>query len=146
MKALKRLKRWIGKKPRSTGLNEDNSTGRQNMALDPKWHNIKSIAQDDINSLIESEKSYGDSWKRRGGTGAFMMLARKFDRIEQQSKDCNYDVFEAGGKYTGEDGLLDDIGDLRRYLFLVENEIRSNNIRGRIEHWESEKESTTGSD
>ena len=63
-----------------------------------------------------------------------------------KSKDCNYDVFEAGGKYTGEDGLLDDIGDLRRYLFLVEDEIRSNNIRGRIEHWESEKESTTGSD
>ncbi len=116
------------------------------MGLDPKWHNIKSIAQDDINSLIESEKSYGDSWKRRGGTGAFMMLARKFDRIEQQSKDCNYDVFEAGSKHTGEDGLLDDIGDLRRYLFLVEDEIRSNNIRGRIEHWESEKDSTTGSD
>ena len=94
------------------------------MGLDPKWHNIKSIAQDDINSLIESEKSYGDSWKRRGGTGAFMMLARKFDRIEQQSKDCNYDIFEAGGRFNGEDGLLDDIGDLRRYLLLVEHHIR----------------------
>jgi hypothetical protein len=45
------------------------------MALDPKWQSIKDIAQHDINSLIESEKSYGDSWKRRGGTGAFMMLA-----------------------------------------------------------------------
>jgi hypothetical protein len=55
-------------------------------------------------------------------------------------------VFEAGGKYIGEDGLLDDIGDLRRYLFLVEDEIRSNNITGRIEHWESKDESTTGSD
>ena len=111
------------------------------MALDPKWQSIKDIAQHDINSLIESEKSYGDSWKRRGGTGAFMMLARKFDRIEQQSKDCNYDVFEAGGKYIREDGLLDDIGDLRRYLLLVESEIRANNtdIR-RLEHWESEEE------
>ena len=94
------------------------------MALDPKWQAIKDIAQNDINSLIESEKSYGDSWKRRGGAGAFMMLARKFDRIEQQSKDCNYDV-----------------GDLRRYLLLVESEIRANNtdIR-RLEHWESEEE------
>ena len=111
------------------------------MALDPKWQSIKDIAQHDINSLIESEKSYGDSWKRRGGTGAFMMLARKFDRIEQQSKDCNYDVFEAGGKYIGEDGLLDDVGELRRYLLLVESEIRANNtdIR-RLEHWESEEE------
>tara|TARA_R110000796_G_scaffold76796_4_gene171661 strand:+ start:2359 stop:2679 length:321 start_codon:yes stop_codon:yes gene_type:complete len=89
-----------------------------------KWGDIKEIAQNDLHSLIESEKSYGDSWKRRGGTGAFMMLARKFDRIEQQSKVCNYDIFEAGGKYNGEDGLLDDIGDLRRYLLLVEHEIR----------------------
>jgi len=94
------------------------------MGLDPKWQDVKSIAQEDIHSLIESEKSYGDSWRRRGGTGAFMMLARKFDRIEQQSKDCNYDIFEAGDKYNGEDGLLDDIGDLRRYLLLVEHYIR----------------------
>ena len=51
------------------------------MGLDPKWQDVKSIAQEDIHRLIESEKSYGDSWRRRGGTGAFMMLARKFDRI-----------------------------------------------------------------
>ena len=94
------------------------------MALDPKWQVIKDIAQHDINSLIESEKSYGDSWKRRGGTGAFMMLARKFDRIEQQAESCNYDIFEAGRRYDGENGLVDDIGDLRRYLFLVEHHIR----------------------
>ena len=96
------------------------------MGLDVKWTQMKDIAQQDIVSLIESEKSYGDSWKRRGGTGAFMMLARKFDRIEQQAESCNYDVFEAGSKFNGEDGLLDDIGDLRRYLFLVEHHIRYN--------------------
>ena len=88
------------------------------------WNEIKEIAQNDILSLIESEKSYGDSWKKRGGTGAFMMLARKFDRIEQQSESCNYDVFVAGSRYSGKEGLLDDIGDLRRYLFLVEHYIR----------------------
>ena len=102
---------------------------------------MKEVAQQDLQALQRAEQSYGDSWKRRGGVGAFMMLARKFDRIEQQSKDCNYDVFEAGGKYIGEDGLLDDVGDLRRYLLLVESEIRANNtdIR-RLEHWESEEE------
>tara|TARA_R110002020_G_scaffold94037_2_gene226669 strand:+ start:5694 stop:6047 length:354 start_codon:yes stop_codon:yes gene_type:complete len=94
------------------------------MGLDVKWTEMKNIAQNDIVSLIESEKSYGDSWKRRGGTGAFMMLARKFDRIEQQAEHCNYDVFEAGLKFDGKDGLLDDIGDLRRYLFLVEHHLR----------------------
>lgn len=94
------------------------------MPLDIKWTEMKNIAQEDIVSLIDSEKSYGDSWKRRGGTGAFMMLARKFDRIEQQSKSVNWDIFEACDKYTGEDGLLDDIGDLRRYLLLVEHFVR----------------------
>ena len=96
------------------------------MGLDVKWTEMKDLAQADILSLIESEKSYGDSWKRRGGTGAFMMLARKFDRIEQQAENCNYDVFVAGNRFGGEDGLLDDIGDLRRYLFLVEHHIRHN--------------------
>jgi hypothetical protein len=62
-----------------------------------------------------------------------MMLARKFDRIEQQAEHCNYDVFEAGLKFDGEDGLLDDIGDLRRYLFLVEQHIRSLESGGLID-------------
>ena len=87
------------------------------MPLDIKWTEMKNIAQEDIVSLIDSEKSYGDSWKRRGGTGAFMMLARKFDRIENQSEAHNWDIFEAGDVYAGEEGLLDDIRDLRRYFF-----------------------------
>ena len=119
-----RLKQLIGNKPVSLGSNDANVIGEIKMGLDVKWTEMKDIAQQDIVSLIESEKSYGDSWKRRGGTGAFMMLARKFDRIEQQAESCNYDVFEAGSKFNGEDGLLDDIGDLRRYLFLVEHHIR----------------------
>jgi len=119
-----KLKRWTGNKPASSGLKDVKEIGEIKMGLDAKWTEMKDLAQEDILSLIESEKSYGDSWKRRGGTGAFMMLARKFDRIEQQAESCNYDVFVAGNRFGGEDGLLDDIGDLRRYLFLVEHHIR----------------------
>ena len=42
------------------------------MGLDAKWTEMKDLAQQDILSLIESEKSYGDSWKRRGGTGVLL--------------------------------------------------------------------------
>jgi hypothetical protein len=84
---------------------------------------MKEIAQNDLQALQRAEQSYGDSWKRRGGVGAFMMLARKFDRVEHQSEKHNWDVFEAGAVYSGEAGLLDDIRDLRRYLLLVEQEI-----------------------
>ena len=94
--------------------------------MSTKWEEMKDIAQSDLLQLIESEKSYGDSWKQRGGTGAFMMLARKFDRIEKQSKSVNWDIFEAATVYNGEEGMLDDIGDLRRYLLLVEHYIRHN--------------------
>ena len=39
---------------------------------------IEKLAQRDIAQLQHAEKSYGDSWRKRGGVGAFMMLARKF--------------------------------------------------------------------
>ena len=42
---------------------------------------LQTIADSDVVALQEAEKSYGDSWRKRGGVGAFMMLARKWDRI-----------------------------------------------------------------
>ena len=84
---------------------------------------MKEVAQNDLEALQRAEQSYGDSWKRRGGVGAFMMLARKFDRIEHQSEKHGWDIFEAGEAFKGEAGLLDDIRDLRRYLLLCEQEI-----------------------
>ena len=38
---------------------------------------VEKLAQEDVDKLEKAEKSYGDSWKKRGGVGAFMMLARK---------------------------------------------------------------------
>tara|TARA_R100001460_G_scaffold25707_3_gene51765 strand:+ start:2019 stop:2405 length:387 start_codon:yes stop_codon:yes gene_type:complete len=73
--------------------------------------------------LEEAEQSYGDSWKQRGGVGAFMMLARKWDRLEKQVTEQGYDIFQAITYDDREEGVLDDIRDLRRYLFLVEAEV-----------------------
>tara|TARA_E500000318_G_C3489141_1_gene183615 strand:- start:134 stop:520 length:387 start_codon:yes stop_codon:yes gene_type:complete len=73
--------------------------------------------------LEEAEQSYGDSWKQRGGVGAFMMLARKWDRLEKQVTEQGYDIFQAIAYDGREEGILDDIRDLRRYLFLVEAEV-----------------------
>jgi hypothetical protein len=52
-----------------------------------------------------------------------MMLARKWDRIENQAKKENYDIFETIRKDPREEGIIDDIRDLRRYLLLVEAEM-----------------------
>ena len=90
----------------------------------PIVNNILGLANQDVEGLHESEQSYGDSWKQRGGVGAFMMLARKWDRLEKQVTEYNYDVFQAAAEDMREEGILDDISDLRRYLFLVEAEVR----------------------
>lgn len=85
---------------------------------------LSTISLSDVEILLIKGREYGDSWKRRGGVGAFMMLARKWDRIEEQVRRKSYDVFEACTADDREEGILDDIGDLRRYLLLVEQEVR----------------------
>ena len=81
------------------------------------------VARADVTALEKAEESYGDSWKKRGGVGAFMMLARKWDRLEKQVENMDYDVFEAIRDDNREEGVIDDVRDLRRYLMLVEAEI-----------------------
>ena len=65
------------------------------------WRNV---ANADVKTLEEKGRTYGDSWKRRGGVGAFMMLARKWDRIENQASKLNYDIFN-DPKFFDKDGL-----------------------------------------
>jgi len=84
---------------------------------------VNEIAHEDVQRLHEAEKSYGNSWKQRGGVGAFMMLARKWDRIENQTQREKYDIFETIRIDSREEGVIDDIRDLRRYLLLVEAEM-----------------------
>ena len=84
---------------------------------------VEKVAQVDVTKLHKAEQSYGNSWKQRGGVGAFMMLARKWDRLEKQVNESNYDIFLAAEKDTRPEGILDDIQDLRRYLMLVEAEL-----------------------
>ena len=84
---------------------------------------VQTLAIEDTEQLHISEQSYGDSWRKRGGIGAFMMLARKWDRLEKQVNEHSYDIFLAAKTDTRSEGILDDIQDLRRYLMLVEAEL-----------------------
>ena len=85
--------------------------------------NLRKLTEEDIERLVMAERSYGDSWKKRGGVGAFMMLARKWDRLEKQVWNYGWDIFEAIQDDDRPEGVLDDIRDLRRYLLLVEEEM-----------------------
>ncbi|MBB76561.1 MAG: hypothetical protein CMJ75_18810 [Planctomycetaceae bacterium] len=99
---------------------------------------IKEVADADAVALVEAEKQYGGSWKKRGGVGAFMMAARKWDRIEnrvQMTIDRGmgmhasaWDIFEHIDEDDRPEGLIDDIRDLRRYLLLIESEMRARGV------------------
>tara|TARA_R100000353_G_C6386417_1_gene163445 strand:+ start:5 stop:301 length:297 start_codon:yes stop_codon:yes gene_type:complete len=86
---------------------------------------VRNIALEDAEKLHESEQSYGDSWRKRGGIGAFMMLARKWDRLEKQTSEFKWDIFDAIQHDKRPEGIIDDIKDLRRYLLLVEAHIKT---------------------
>lgn len=107
---------------------------------------LEVIAGEDVDQLVRKDREYGASWKSRGGVGAFMMLARKWDRLENMVQKLRsyslplpgderrqiagpYDVFEHIRLSELERGdaesLVDTLGDLRRYLLLVEAEVRA---------------------
>jgi hypothetical protein len=95
---------------------------------------LQAVAASDISGLRNSEKSYGNSWKLRGGVDTFHMLKRKWERVEKRvatNIDATaaapgaspYDIFEHLSADRGADGFIDDVRDLRRYLMLVEAEM-----------------------
>lgn len=63
------------------------------------------------------DKDYGSSWKKRGGAGAFMMAARKWDRIENLAGKEAYNIFRS--LETNKGDIADDIDDLIGYLLLI---------------------------
>lgn len=92
---------------------------------------LDAIAQEDAAGLRKAYESYGPSWKQRGGVGAFMMLARKWDRLHNRLEKLQWawDVFRGIAFDDRGEGVIDDVRDLRRYLLLVEAEMRARGFR-----------------
>lgn len=125
---------------------------------------LEAVAKRDVESLLVAEHQYGSSWKRRGGVGAFMMLARKWDRLENALRPLvdplgrvvepelaaispflgrsvsAWDIFAVAAHDRRAEGVIDDIRDLRRYLLLVETEL----VRQGVVHGTLAKEEKHG--
>ena len=67
------------------------------------------------------DRHYASSWRKRGGAGAFMVIARKWDRIEEACKSAAppYDIFECFAKEVRQEGITDDVIDLIGYLLIL---------------------------
>ena len=85
-------------------------------------NHLSAVLDSDEIGILHAEESYRASWKRRGGVGAFMMLARKWDRLEPRTMQQGWDIFAAIHMDKRREGAIDDVRDLRRYLTLVECE------------------------
>ena len=60
-----------------------------------------------------------------------IVVRKKQNNIENQCRAENWDIFNAAynSNLSKPENILDDIGDLRRYLILVEEEIMSHTER-----------------
>ncbi len=72
--------------------------------------------------VSEKDLHYGSSWRKRGGAGAFMVMARKWDRIEQAcetQESAKYDIFNVFKEEDRRETILDDCLDLVGYLLIL---------------------------
>lgn len=76
-------------------------------------------ALQDVGIIRMKDREYGGSWQSRGGSGAFHAAARKWDRLVSSVRAYG-SLDNALRCDTREEGIQDDIGDLRRYLVLWE--------------------------
>lgn len=89
---------------------------------------LEAVLMDDLRNILSTDVGYNASWKKRGGVGAFMMLARKWDRLEPRAEKYSYDIFNTIIDDDRREGAIDDVRDLRRYLALVEAEMRRRGV------------------
>ena len=97
--------------------------GKEYLYSTPEHRFMLDISLSDVITAHEKDEEYGASWKKRGGPGAYMVMARKMDRLEEQSKRFGYDIFAALADKSTSESLIDTLRDLRVYLMLIENEM-----------------------
>ena len=60
-------------------------------------YRLNAITEELVKFVSNKDFHYGSSWRKRGGAGAFFVISRKWDRIEQACETlelAKYDIFE----------------------------------------------------
>lgn len=84
-------------------------------------HRLNFITEELVKFVNDKDVQYGSSWRKRGGAGAFMVIARKWDRIEQacERETAKYDIFNVFKEEDRSESILDDCLDLVGYLLIL---------------------------
>lgn len=76
--------------------------------------------QDETLALCrKKDAEYGASWCRRGGVGAFFTVWRKADRLEEQLKKVDFNLFDVSDDPNSTESLDETIRDFANYLYLA---------------------------
>ena len=100
---------------------------------DRQLHRLHFITEELVKYVNDKDIQYGSSWRKRGGAGSFMVMARKWDRIEQacEKEPAKYDIFNVFKEEDRRETILDDCLDLVGYLLiLVEHMIEIGHVTG----------------
>ncbi len=96
-------------------------------------HRLNFITRELVSFVNDKDIQYGSSWRKRGGPGAFFVIARKWDRIEQACETeefslhrrlpgelaTKYDIFDRFSADDRSETILDDCLDLVGYLLIL---------------------------
>ena len=85
-------------------------------------YRLNAITKELVNFVNDKDVQYGSSWRKRGGAGAFFVISRKWDRIEQAcetQKPAKYDIFNVFHTDDRSETILDDCLDLVGYLLIL---------------------------
>ncbi len=85
-------------------------------------HRLHFITEELVKYVSDKDTQYGSSWRKRGGAGAYFVIARKWDRIEQACetlKSTKYDIFNVFATDDRRETILDDCLDLVGYLLIL---------------------------
>jgi len=82
------------------------------------------LSSEAVALILEKTKTYGPSWKKRGGAGAWFTIVRPWDRLETIVERHGGDVLAAVlADMSGADGsALACVRDIKNYLMLIEAE------------------------
>lgn len=80
---------------------------------------VRDLATSIIDVCEKKNREYGESFRLRGGQGAYFAYVRKPDRLEAQMKSRDYDVFNVDQDPCSTESIDETIRDEIGYLLLI---------------------------
>lgn len=96
----------------------DNITLEESLKLHPQA--LNDLAHGCVDIAVAKDREYGASWCIRGGIGAWFTTVRKFDRIINQLKLVENNLWDIRGDVNSTEALEETLLDAVNYLLLIE--------------------------